>query len=412
MAVITKTIDMLMLPLAEGKNSVSVTSVDTEPGGIALLESARSGATEINSGGFEYALNEDGKSYCIVSRGDVATKTIVIPPTYNNKYITKIGENAFANSDIISVELPPKLTHIGKYAFHQCRQLATVTFTIGAPSELEVIDDFAFSSTDVLNNMYIPATVRSIGSYAFWLSGLATVTFAATDVLDAPELHMGDHAFTDCKLTKVTFPQNLRSIGQYAFAGCTQLTSLQLGTGLVTIGDCAFMGCSLLEHVAFGYTKEEGTYLSHALTTIGEKAFCNCNQLNFNLGLPNSLNWIGKRAFYCMNTAVPSLPGHIIKCRFDDEYAWFKTENDTPVGGEFIDVARYNDDDAAMGEFINMQTDAHNIYKLDRMPAPVIEKDGTNLVITDSTGIADEFKIFVGDNYVARLKVDGTLELI
>ena len=68
-----------------------------------------------------------------------------------------------------------------------------------------------------------------------------------------PVTVIGDYAFSGCnELTSVRLPEGLTAIGEYAFSDCYGLTSLTLPEGLTAIGEYAFIGCSGLP------TDEEG----------------------------------------------------------------------------------------------------------------------------------------------------------
>ena len=59
------------------------------------------------------------------------------------------------------------------------------------------------------------------------------------------------------------------SIGNYAFADCTSLSSIEIGANVTTIGSKAFENC-------FSITK---LVLPRSLTTIGDEAFAGCEKL-------------------------------------------------------------------------------------------------------------------------------------
>ena len=55
---------------------------------------------------------------------------------------------------------------------------------------------------------------------------------------------IGDFAFCGCSgLTSLTLPASITTIGKYAFSGCSGLTSLALPDGVTEIGKYAFSGC-------------------------------------------------------------------------------------------------------------------------------------------------------------------------
>jgi len=86
--------------------------------------------------------------------------------------------------------------------------------------------------------LVIPATlggysVTSIGSYAFYASGLTSLTLPNTLV------SIADYAFEANPLTTVSIPDSVETIGMGAFFR-NSLTVLQLGNQVISIGDSAF----------------------------------------------------------------------------------------------------------------------------------------------------------------------------
>ena len=63
-----------------------------------------------------------------------------------------------------------------------------------------------------------------------------------------PVAGIGDGAFAGAAdLTSITIPDGVADIGEEAFAGCTALTNVWIGTGIETVGTNAFAGCDALE---------------------------------------------------------------------------------------------------------------------------------------------------------------------
>ena len=55
---------------------------------------------------------------------------------------------------------------------------------------------------------------------------------------------IGDYAFKGCsRLTSINLPSSITEIGDYTFAECSRLMSINLPDGITTIDDCAFWGC-------------------------------------------------------------------------------------------------------------------------------------------------------------------------
>lgn len=146
--------------------------------------------------------------------------------------VTAIGEYAFNPSrtitNVSSVFIPATVTSIGSFAFRCCKFLATVTFAEG--SQLKSIGVSAFSGTDSAHPRFkeiqIPDSVETIGT----------------------------NAFHNCQdLESITLPASLETIESSAFSGCRNLSKVKLPTSLTTIDIdiYVFDGCSSLETVFY-----------------------------------------------------------------------------------------------------------------------------------------------------------------
>jgi len=241
-----------------------------------------------------------------VRKGSVTSGVVYIPVWWrgnstnyeNYKPVTEIGSasdgwdsyssdnrgGAFSGLTITAVHIPATVTTIGSYAFSTSYDdpmaLATVTFAEG--SQLETIGHGAFEYRRNLTGITIPDGVTTISTDAFsYCTSLTSITIPASVIT------IGYGAFYNCTgLTSITISDGVTTIGGTAFYGCTGLTEITLPASVTIIGNHAFYRCT-------GLT---GITIPDSITTIGSSAFSGCTGLT-SITIPDSITTIGNSAF-------------------------------------------------------------------------------------------------------------------
>ncbi len=202
-------------------------------------------------------------------RGCTGLTSVTIPDS-----VTSIGGYAFYEcTSLTSVTISDSVTSIGTYAFYGCTGLTAVHITdLGAWCGISFGSSAAnplywagnlYLNGRLVTNLEIPDSVTGIGSYAFYgCTGLTSVTIGSGII--------GEYAFLVCTgLTQVTIGNGVESIGDYAFKGCTGLTSITIPDSVTSIGLYAFCDCTSLTSVTIG----------KGAKSIDNKAFRNCDSL-------------------------------------------------------------------------------------------------------------------------------------
>lgn len=106
---------------------------------------------------------------------------------------------------------------------------------------------------------------------------------------------IGDWAFIGCtSLTSITIPNQVNYIGNSVFLYCTSLKEIIIGNGIDTIPQYAFGYCTALEDISI---PDNVKYLQHGV-------FGRCTSLK-NLTLGANISYIGKN--FIRNTAIKSI---------------------------------------------------------------------------------------------------------
>ena len=322
-------------------------------GGIGVLALLLTGglsataSTEIN--GLYYDLKSSDKTATVTYENTTETnysklsRDLVIPEkvTYSGtEYtVTSIADKAFANcTSLESISIPGSVTSIGtkttwngdiygtELPFYNCTSLKKVNFEDGN-SELTLSchngGGASNTSQHLSYNMgmfyYCPLEEVYLGRNIQYKENYTYSFFSY------PAFYGYSAFYNQTKLKKVTIGENVTSLPQYIFKGCSGLSYVEFGLSLVSIPKQAFYGCSSLTAVNLPSTTisiEENAFYNCSMlrsvsipgvTQIGTGAFYNNTSLSA-LELSSSLEEIGSSAFYNATSLLSvSLPSTLKK---------------------------------------------------------------------------------------------------
>ncbi len=198
----------------------------------------------------------------------------------SNSVLREIGDKAFYQLDqFTTIDFPDSLKIIGDYAFY-----GSGIEQLSLPQELEEIGDNCFANSVNLKDFVFPTTLTKIGIGSFkHCSSLNEVELNSR--IDIPK-----ETFKYCDSLKKVTLKNVISVGESAFENCTKLETLILDDSLLSIDKAAFKNCGSLMEIT----------LPESLNTLGNQAFYGCyNVTKLTINSENIFDLaVGNATFY------------------------------------------------------------------------------------------------------------------
>lgn len=234
----------------------------------------------------------------------------------NNKLET-IGAEAFGFSGIERITIPENVKFIYAKAFANCYKLKEVNYNainssydaidgntiyylfgsalslqkVNIGSRVEKIPIGAFGGLQTVENIKLPDNVKEVESYAFFhSSGIRNL-----DLGNGLE-KIGNEAFTNLKITELTLPESLKSIGAWAFYGCNDIGTLYYNSINCSTDGVVINGISYYPFQADDKPDVsdcfniENIYIGDKVKSLGDDLFRKCNITN--ITIPSNVEYI------------------------------------------------------------------------------------------------------------------------
>lgn len=250
----------------------------------------------LDSGGFIYSVSENGAVLTDVQ--NIESTDIVVPDTLGGYDVVTIDKAFKSKSLITSVVLPDTVTTITGETFAYCSKLSEVTLSnnltfigenaffactslteIDIPDSVERIGEYAFSSCEKLKSVSLSDNLRRIEKGVFYGSSLLdeidipdSVDFITQDAFDGTAYYNNQNnwengaLYLSGHLIKVKkelvsgryeIRKNTKSISDYAFNSCIDLTAIVIGKDLKVVGESIFYNCKNVKDIYYSGTKND-----------------------------------------------------------------------------------------------------------------------------------------------------------
>ncbi|MBR2341009.1 MAG: leucine-rich repeat protein [Clostridia bacterium] len=285
-------------------------------------------------------LSKDGKELLFFPKGRM-TQEWKDNPSMVKEYVLPVGvesisDGAFKGTMYVEkMVIPNTVTYLGKGAFANCLELATLEFEAGNDTVALTIDEGAFEGCAKVQSVVLPKRTQVIEAKAFYNVSIRSIEFPSGITT------IGDYAFSKSALTSVKIPAGLATLGRNVFESCVALTTVEFEAGfnakeipvgtfqasalktiqipasIEKIGYTAFNNCLDLTSVTFeaatadliigylpeGLVEEEGDGKDKENekdkgkeSSSFQGVFLNCNKLGA-IEIPDRTIYIGKAAF-------------------------------------------------------------------------------------------------------------------
>lgn len=218
--------------------------------------------------------------------------TVIIPEKIGGRYVTAIEKFALSGcAKLESVVIPESMVSIGDFAFYGCSSLTSAYFRGAVPTYFGsgVFDDAASTfcmyyrsanrSSWAPNGettrfgypiaVYTNVSSGTYGIFEYTVTDTGTITITGIDetvtgtvevppmINGYPVTAIGQNAFFGMtEITSIVLPSSIETIGMMAFSKCEKITEITIPDSVISIGASTFAGCYALKEVTIGSSLE------------------------------------------------------------------------------------------------------------------------------------------------------------
>ena len=244
-------------------NTVSIPSTMALVDSYAFENCGLLGTVTFGDGEGELTLEEYAFSACI------NLTSITLPDCLLN-----IGQYCFESTGLTCITVPENVENIGQYAFNECSSLASITLPfVGLSDSEDNTSSYRYfykifgDSTSSIPASLVDVTItggnnveQEIWDNAF--DGCSTIENSIT--IGDGVTRIGKWAFNDCYTDEFYIGNDVKFIDEHAFDNCDEISTFELGTGILHIADEVLSGSngSTIEGLTDIWTTSNGgTYL-------------------------------------------------------------------------------------------------------------------------------------------------------
>lgn len=238
--------------------------------------------------------------------------------------ITQVNSYSFKDSTVLKkVTLPSTIIKLYQFSFFNCDNLTTLNINSENPPIIEnnsldldylkaiiINDDYCenFVNTDTsgwsdeIKKIIYSDSLNITDNFIFDMSGETKVLkkYTGNDVnvkIPYGINKIGENAFINTDIETVSFPTSLTTIGEKAFYNCNSLSNIVIPSSVITIDEMAFGICDSLRTITFENGSKIYEIKDYAFAGyLVDEEVGNSNLIN-DINLPSNLNYLGKGVF-------------------------------------------------------------------------------------------------------------------